>query len=42
MPLVPLTVRKVSQVIPGGKQEGEHEVVHHVQGEYYQIKVLGV
>ena len=24
MPLVPLSVRKVSQVIPGGQQEGEH------------------
>ena len=26
MPLVPLRVRKVSQVIPGGQQEGEHRL----------------
>ena len=25
---------------PGGQQEGEHGVVHHVQGEQYQRKVL--
>ena len=33
MLLVPLSVRKVSQVIPGGQQEGEHGVVHQVQEE---------
>ena len=26
MPLVPLSVRKMSLVIPGGQQEGEHRV----------------
>ena len=36
MPLVPLSVRKVSQVIPGRQQEGEHGVVHQVQGEHYK------
>ena len=35
---VPLSVRKVSQVIPGGQQEGEHGVVHQVQGEHYKRK----
>ena len=24
---------------PGGQQEGEHGVVHHVQGEQYQRKI---
>ena len=37
MPLVPLSVRKVSQVIPGGQQEGEHGVVQHVEGEHHQL-----
>ena len=36
--LCTLSVRKVSQVIPGGQQEGEHEVVHQVQGERYKRK----
>ena len=26
----------------GGQQEGEHGVVHHVQGEHYQRKVVRV
>ena len=34
--LVPLSFRKVSQLIPGGQQEGKHEVVHQVQGENSQ------
>ena len=34
--LVPLSVRKVSQLIPGGQQEGKYEVVHQVQGENSQ------
>ena len=25
---------------PDGQQEGEHRVVHHVQGEHYQRQVL--
>ena len=25
---------------PGGQQEGEHRVVHHIQGEHYQRKEL--
>ena len=29
MPLVPLSVRRVSQVIPVGQQEGEHGVKHN-------------
>ena len=28
--------------IPGGQQEGEHEVVHQFQGEHNQRKVLRV
>ena len=31
---------KVTQNYPLYQQEGEHEVVHHVQGEHYQKKVL--
>ena len=42
MPLVPLSIRRVSQVIPGGQQEGEHGSVHQVQGEHYQRNVLRV
>ena len=42
MPVVPLSAGKVSQVIPGGQQKGEYGVVQHVQGEYYQRKVLRV
>ena len=30
-----MSVRKVSQVIPGGQQEGEHGVVHQVQRGHY-------
>ena len=26
----------------GGKKEGEYEVVHHVQGEHYHIKIFRV
>ena len=37
-----LSVRKVSQDILGGQQEGEHGIVHQVQGEHYQLKVLRV
>ena len=30
------------QVIAGGLQEGEHRVVHNVQGQHYLRKVLRV
>ena len=33
---------KVTQINPGGQQEEEHGVVHHVQVEHYPRKVLGV
>ena len=42
MLLVPLSVQKVTQFIPGGQQEGEHGVVHQVQGEHYQRNFISV
>ena len=39
--LVPLSVRKVSQLIPGGHQEGKHEVVHQVQDFECVTRALG-
>ena len=37
-PKVSGSVDRVSQIIPGGQQEGEHGVVHQVQGEHYKRK----
>ena len=34
------SVREVSQVFTDGQKEGEHGVVHHVQGEHHQTYLL--